>query len=351
MKGWLVGSALVCTVAISATPEKARAQDDLVTLDTWNVPWEGTRPRDPYLAPDGRVWFVGQQGHYAAVLDPESGDIRRYDLPDGTGPHNLIVDTDGMVWYAGNRVGTIGHLDPETGEIEIHEMPEDVRDPHTLLFGLDDDIWFTAQNSNRLGHFVKATGETRIWEAPQVEGRAGRMTGIRPYGIKLDSEGNPWVVFLGTNMLGTIRRESMELETFDLPEGARPRRLVIDSNDVIWYVDYARGKLASFDPDTHEVVEYDNPGGDGAQPYGVAIDADDRVWFVETGSVPNQFVGFDTRSKEYISVTPTSNDSGGAIRHMYYDARNNVIWYGADWDLVGRANLPPLSRRIISQDR
>ena len=27
----------------------------------------------PYVAPDGKVWFVGQAGNYIAYLDPKSG--------------------------------------------------------------------------------------------------------------------------------------------------------------------------------------------------------------------------------------------------------------------------------------
>ena len=63
-------------------------------VDEWEVPWAESRPRDPYVGPDGRVWFVGQRTSYAAVLDPETGDFKQCDLDDA-GPHNLIVDTDG----------------------------------------------------------------------------------------------------------------------------------------------------------------------------------------------------------------------------------------------------------------
>ncbi len=50
------------------------------TLREWTVPWARTRPRDPYLDRQGRVWFVGQQGDYVGVLDPGTGEFRRYEL-------------------------------------------------------------------------------------------------------------------------------------------------------------------------------------------------------------------------------------------------------------------------------
>ncbi len=342
----LITTAALIAVGVALVPGEAQAQQDLVEITQWDVPWTGTRPRDPHLAPDGRVFFVGQQGHYAAVLDPQTGQFDRWDLPEGAGPHNLVVDDEGIVWYTGNAVGNLGRLDPATGDIEVFDLEDEVRDPHTFIFGADDDMWFTVQGGNRIGHFDPVSGDTRIWVAPTTEGRNG-PTGVRPYGIKLDSGGNPWIALFGTNMLARIDRESMEMETFDLPEGTRPRRLEIDSKDNIWYVDYARGKLGRFVPSTEEISEWDNPGGASSQPYGMAIDADDRVWFVETGSVPNQLVGFDTNAESFISVSPVG-DRRGAIRHMYYDTDSNSLWFGADWDTVGQAILPPLGRRIIS---
>jgi virginiamycin B lyase len=46
----------------------------------WTVPWEGSRPRDPFVDPKGRVWFVGQQGNYVAYLDPVTGRFERYEV-------------------------------------------------------------------------------------------------------------------------------------------------------------------------------------------------------------------------------------------------------------------------------
>jgi virginiamycin B lyase len=86
-------------------------------LEEWTVPYPESRPRDPFVGSDGRVWFVGQAAHYAAVLDPATGEFTRYDMDPGTGPHTLIVDDDGLVYYAGNRANHIGIIDPETGTI------------------------------------------------------------------------------------------------------------------------------------------------------------------------------------------------------------------------------------------
>ncbi|MDT8367960.1 MAG: hypothetical protein RQ745_02045 [Longimicrobiales bacterium] len=333
-----------------SSPATAQHVDDLVQIREWEVPWEDSRPRDPYVAPDGRVWFVGQRSDYAGVLDPTTGHFEKIDMAEGAGPHNLVVDGEGIVWYAGNRAAHIGRIDPDTEEIELFPMPDPAaRDPHTLEFDGAGGIFFSVQGGNFVGHFEPTSGEVRLAHAPEVAGRGGQPGSSRPYGIKVDSRGHPWIALFNTNMIATVDPGSMEMTTFEIPRPeARPRRLVVDSEDRIWYGDYAAGKLGRLDPETGEFTEWDNPSGDASRPYGMAIDADDRIWFVETGVQPNRFVGFDARTEEFISATDVPS-GGGTVRHMYYDRDENVIWFGADTNTIGRAILPPL-RRVVMQE-
>jgi virginiamycin B lyase len=108
---------LATAVLLSWSPTVA-AQQDTVDTKEWPVEWGG-RTRDPAVAPDGKVWFVGQAGNYIANLDPATGAQKRYEIEEGTNPHTLIVDQTGTVWYAGNRNGRIGRLDPSTGAIKV----------------------------------------------------------------------------------------------------------------------------------------------------------------------------------------------------------------------------------------
>lgn len=63
---------------------EAPPTSDAATITEWEVPWEDTRPRDPYVDSQDRVWFVGQRGNYAAYLTPSDGTFERFDLPEGT---------------------------------------------------------------------------------------------------------------------------------------------------------------------------------------------------------------------------------------------------------------------------
>jgi virginiamycin B lyase len=312
---------------------RPRPSSAAVEIREWPVPWQDSRPRDPYVDSSGRVWFVGQRSHYAAVLDPESGEFRRYELPAGAGPHNLIIDEDDVVWYAGNLVSNIGRLDPGTGEITTYPMPDrSIRDPHTLTFAPDGTIWFTAQQGNRVGHFDPESGQIRLIEVPTPS--------ARPYGIVVDGDGRPWIVLFGTNKLATVDPATMTLSEIDLPRpDARPRRIALTPDGMIWYVDYAGGKLGRFDSGTREFREWDAPGGAGSHPYAMAADSSGRLWFVETGTQPNRFVGFDPSAEAFTEPAPIAS-GGGSVRHMHYDHARGAIWFGTDTNTIGRAMLP-----------
>lgn len=299
----------------------------------WPVPWEDSRPRDPYVDGNGQVWFVGQRGNYVAVLDPESGEFRRYELPDRALPHNLIVDDAGIVWYAGNGNAHIGRLDPATGDVEVIPMPDEAaRDPHTLTFDGNGDIWFTVQGGNFVGKLDTDTREVRLV--------ASQTPRSRPYGIVVDDSNRPWINLFGTNKLATLDPQTFELREIALErEDARTRRIGLTSDGAVWYVDYAKGYLGRLDPASGSVREWAMPGGPDSRPYAMAVDAQDRIWAVETGVQPNRFVGFDPKSETFFGTTEVPS-GGGTVRYMVFHAPTNTIWFGADTNTIGRIVLP-----------
>lgn len=299
-------------------------------ITEWEVPWPDTRPRDPYRAPDGAVWFVGQAGHYVGVLDPESGEFRRIDLEDGAGPHTVIVNESGA-WYAGNRADHIGHIATQDAAITRFEMPGDgTRDPHTMAFTGDGNIWFTAQHGNKVGFLDITSSEMTLYDIPTPRSR--------PYGLVMDADDRPWFTLFGTNALGTITTDGAVQEIRLPRDNARPRRLAITDDGMVWYVDFAQGWLGRYNPDDGGVEEWRTPGGAASGPYAMGADAHGQPWFVETGVSPNRFVGFDPVGERFFEPVAIPS-GGGTVRHMMYDAESEVFWFGTDTNTVGRAAL------------
>jgi virginiamycin B lyase len=320
---------VVGTIVLPWTAPRA-AEMAPAELEEWKVPWENSRPRDPFATTD-KVWFVGQRGNYVANLDPTNGKFAKFDLPPKALPHNVVVDGKGVVWYAGNGDAHIGRIDPVTGTVERIDMPDPAaRDPHTLTFDRKGQLWFTVQGGNFIGRLDPETRAVKLIAVPTKD--------ARPYGIKIDSQGRPWVVEFGTNKLAVVDPTAMTIAEVTLPRaGARPRRIEITPDDAIWYVDYAEGFLGRYDPKIATFEEWLAPGGAGAQPYGMALDARGRLWFVEFGVKPARFVGFDTTAKKVVSLTDIP--SGGGVRHMHFHEPSQTVWFGTDSGTIGRISV------------
>jgi len=323
-------SPLAAAAAVFAAPGLAA---QAVELREWQVPYAESRPRDPYVDGQGRVWFVGQVGNYVAYMEPSSGEFRRYELEERALPHNLIVASDGGVWYAGNGNGHIGRLDPATGQVRRFAMPDSTaRDPHTLTFDRGGTLWFTVQGGNFVGRLSPQSGEVRL--IPSATPRS------RPYGIVVDGQDRVWLNLFGTNKLGLIEPGTLQIREIALPRAeARSRRIALTRDGAVWYVDYAGGMLGRYDHATGQFREWPMPGGAGSRPYAMAVDDRDRVWAVETGARPNRFVGFDPATGEFFSNTAIES-GGGAVRHMVFHAPSREIWFGTDTNTIGRAKVP-----------
>ena len=128
-----LAAASIAVLALVAEPGATRtagAPLAPVQVTEWTVPWKDSRPRDPYVDSEGRVWFVGQVGNYLAHLDPKSGRFERFDLPAKALPHNLVVDAGGDVWYAGN--GDAHMVRIARGQREAPRLAALLADPGTL---------------------------------------------------------------------------------------------------------------------------------------------------------------------------------------------------------------------------
>lgn len=339
MRSLVFIAAIAATQLVPATAfaqqQQSRGDPAMPEIKDHNEAWMvGTRPRDPYADQKGRVWFVGQAGNYIGRIDTD-GSIRRFEIDPGTGPHNLVVDQKGTVWFTGNRNRRLVKMDPETGTITTYMVPDStVRDPHTMIFDQKGNAWFTAQGANAVGHFTPATGEFKIFKF------AARS---RPYGIVVDKNGRPWFDLFGTNKIGTIDPATMEVKEYVLPdERSRPRRIEVTSDGSVWYGDYTRGYLGRLDPATGKTEEWLLPSGADSFPYGMAVDDHDRVWVAETnGTRSNRLVAFDTKKRQFVYNIEIPGQPN-TIRHMQFDAATKTIWYGQDRGFISSLKVPTI---------
>jgi virginiamycin B lyase len=288
-----------------------------VIIKEWEVPTSNSRPHDPAIAPDGSLWYTGQQSNTLGRLDPKTGKIKEYPLKiQNSGPHGLVADKGGNIWFTANYKGYIGKLIPLTGEVIEYPLPNPAaRDPHSLVFDQQGLLWFTVQDGNFVGRLNPQTGAIRLKPSPTINSV--------PYGIAVTASGIPFFCEFGTNKLASIDPDTMEITEYKLSQGARPRRLAISAGDMIYFTDFSRGYLGRLDLNTGNIQEWASPGGPQSRPYGIAITPDGGVWYSESGITPNTIVRFEPSTKRFNSWPIPSG--GGVVRNMVSTPEGNLF--------------------------
>ena len=311
-------------------PEDVSRRPNLIAGDTeieiieWTVPTLGQRSRDPVEAPDGSVWWTGMWASLAGRLDPETGIMEEYKFPPTSRPHTVVPDSEGNIWYTGNSNASVGKLDPETGEVT--EYKTEARDPHSAVFHPNGNLYVTAQGAAVLGRLNPETGDlTEIDVEP------------RPYGIKVDSKGTVWIAFNGTNKIGALDPNTMDIRYYDVPdERTRVRRLDLDSNDIVWFVNSTMGKIGRLDPVTGEITQWDSPSGPRSHPYSMAV-VDDVIWYNESGMRPDALVRFNPQTESFQSWAIPSGV--GIIRNTWVTEEGNLLIHQSSSNQVGLVKI------------
>jgi virginiamycin B lyase len=320
----------VLLLATSPLPAQQVHDERSLNLREWSVEFGG-QTRDPFVASDGRVWFVAQRGNYFATFDPATERFTRYELEEGTVPHDILEDREGFIWYASLGNGHIGKVDPATGQ-RIQRFETGATRVNTMAFDQKGDLWFTnGVGNSTIGRLQPSTGKVDL-----VTPVVGIATGSRPYGLDIDPSGRAWTPLFETNVMAATD-PNLNVKLYRMPhEASRPRRTAVTADGMVWYGDYPRGRLGRIDPATGEVKEWLAPGGEQAAPYGIMADDQGRIWFSETGE-PKRIVGFDPRTEKFFAIVPVS----GTIRNFFFDKETGMLWFGTDANFIGRILTRP----------
>ena len=184
----IVTGVLLCAAVATPLAGQAGSAVNVQFID-YDVVAANGHPHDPAAGPDGTLWYTGQMSHKIGHVDA-AGKVKEFDLPGAHGPHGIVADHDGNIWYTGNAAGLIGKLDPKTGKVTEYKMPDpSARDPHTPIFDRQGILWFTVQGANFVGKLDPKSGQVTLKPASRCS---------RPYGIVMLSSGTPLGAALDT---------------------------------------------------------------------------------------------------------------------------------------------------------
>jgi streptogramin lyase len=164
-----------------------------------------TQLRDLAIAPDGTI-FVSTEARSLRQFNPSSATVLYHDLPSDSASYGVDVDDAGWVWFTESAYERIGRLEPSSGDVVEWTIP----DAQTVgVFAAPDGtVWFADRAGDRIGHLDPAMNTITLYPL---------ATGSRPTDITLDAAGDVWFVteanWVGRLAIGPV------LGTPPLPDG------------------------------------------------------------------------------------------------------------------------------------
>ena len=126
-----------------------------------------TQARDPHSAvfhPNGNLYFTAQRARMVGRLNPVTGEIT--EVPTEANPYGIAVDQEGTIWVAHNGTNKVAAVDPETLEIRFYDLPDPASRVRRLGITSDGMVWYGNSTMGRIGRLNPETGEIREWDSP-----------------------------------------------------------------------------------------------------------------------------------------------------------------------------------------
>lgn len=276
------------TAAALPIPTEQAGQPTLPGVKAAHIRAWGTVPADagvmlPALDQQGNVWFGEMFTNKLARLDPQSGAITTWTVPNGR--YNLMdtaVDAQGNVWYTEQAANYIGRFEPATEKFTQYPLGQGAA-PQDLVFDTSGDLWFTEFSSKgKIGRLVPATGAITTWDVPDLDG------GQHPYPFSLAPlpGGDVWFGDLSGGAIGELDPTSGAITTYRLSDPtAGVYGMAPDSEGRVWFTEYQSSRLGYVQTQTGKITEIAVPQtlGNAGGMYAVVVGSGGSVWFTCNG--------------------------------------------------------------------
>jgi len=227
-------------------------------------------PHNPWVTRDGKVWFSEVIGRKLATVDPETGEITEYAVPEKAGVHTLREDSQGNLWNSGN----VTKFDTHTKKFTVYGTPS----TYDVALDAHDNAWGASGAADKPGLFRvdSKTGEIKIYPVPE-------MKSVR--GIEVDAQQNVWFGDVTNHRLGKFDPTTEKFTYYKAStENMGIYGIIIDKKTGnLWIGDYMGANLDKFNPATGKFTEYPFPSRTQMIRF-FAMDPEGRVWFTDFGN-------------------------------------------------------------------
>ena len=167
------------------------------------------------------------------MLDPKSVTFKAFQSPSAKpgspapGAYGLAVAGDGSVWWAEDEIDKMARVDPATGKVEEFTIP-DVGGhafPRRMNTDANGDLWVALWDAGKLMKIDYKTKAMTVYTPPSKIGGN--------YSVIVDKKNNYiWVSEHQVDKVARFDPKTEEWVEFPLPEAqSDPRRIDIDPNN------------------------------------------------------------------------------------------------------------------------
>ncbi len=257
-----------------------------------------TLPHDAIVDEDGMVWYGDFGSQYLGRLDPSTGDIIEYAIPETKpgvpgGSLDLNFDPDGNIFLGMMYQGVIMKFDRATEEFSSWKSPlfDEGDDARTAMVtptrvDVDGKVWVGGVDEFQVD---LASG---VWTAidytkgvtPDLVEAASR---IGSYGVAVDSKNNFYGLQLREDFVTRVDANTLVSTPYRTPTpDSGPRRGHMDSEDRLWFGEFRGNRIAMFDTKTEQFREWEVPVA-WTNPYDAVLDGAGYAW---AGGMSNDYV-------------------------------------------------------------
>ena len=181
------------------------------------------------LHPDGTVWGTGM-GKEVRVLNPATAEFSFYEAPsfkqtkESPGAYGLAVAGDGSVWWAEDDADMMARVDPKTGKVEEFKLPNVGGHalPRRMNSDWNGDLWVGLWEAGKLMKIDHKTKQMTVYTP--------KTNGLGMYSVVADKKNHLiWVSAQQVDKIFRFNPATGEFTEFPLSFSQQdPRRIDID---------------------------------------------------------------------------------------------------------------------------
>ncbi|HEY3947040.1 MAG TPA: hypothetical protein VGL78_17595 [Solirubrobacteraceae bacterium] len=246
-------------------------------------------PQAPGLGPHGiafdrhdHMWITLQFVNEIAEVNLKGRITHTYRIPTPAEPHGLAIANDGAVWWTGKYGGNIGRLNPRTGRMKVFPLPDRYSQPIYIAQGCGA-MYFTELTNSRIGSITNsgaikqyrtptdppdggsrpiavAIRHCKVWFTEErghrfgvLDPKTGKITEYpipRPAdllaSLAFGATGTLWLELNGPTGVDAIGRvgADMKVNLFDVPtRSAVLHRIILGPDGNMWFTELAADKV------------------------------------------------------------------------------------------------------------